>query len=543
MIRSIHFSKTFLTWLLGLLFMTYTTSIKAQSPEKKSRPNILFCIADDASIQHMTAYGFDVKQWVNTPGFDYVAKNGILFNKAYTPNAKCSPSRSSILTGRNPWQLEEAANHNPYFPAKFTTFMETLARNGYRTGHTGKGWAPGNPGKINGKRRLLTGPGYNSEKQEVPAKGISRNNYTANFERFLDSTAKEKPFCFWYGSHEPHRGYEYGSGVNKAKKHLDDIKEVPAFWPDNETVRNDMLDYAVEVEHFDKHVFQILNILKERGLLENTIIIVTSDNGMPFPRVKGNVYDYDNHLPLAIMWKKGIKSPGREVDDFVSFIDFAPTILEVAKVDPSKYMEAIQGTSLVQYFNHSYQKSEDENRNYVLLGRERNDVGRPDDKGYPVRAIVSEKYFYSKNYKPERWPAGNPETGYLDTDGSPTKTSVLDLNRNNINYQFWQLSFGKRPSEELYQIDKDPYLITNLADDPSFRETKRQLKLKMETELKKQGDPRILGRGDFFDNYKYGNPRVRDFYNRYMNGEDIPTPWVRKSDYEKPGFKNKPLRN
>ncbi len=537
MIESVH------RIILFSLILFALTPILAQKTKDKKRPNILFCIADDASFQHMTAYGFNVQKWVNTPGFDRVAENGILFNKAYTPNAKCSPSRSCILTGRNPWQLEEAANHNPFFPLKFITFMETLAQNGYSTGYTGKGWAPGNPGKINGKRRLLTGPGYNSEKEEVLAKGISKNNYTANFELFLDSTSTEKPFCFWYGGREPHRGYEYGSGVNKAKKKTADIEEVPPFWPDNETVRNDMLDYAVEVEHFDSHVAKMITLLEARGQLDNTIIIVTSDNGMPFPRVKGNVYNYDNHLPLAIMWKNGIKSPGREVDDFVSFIDFAPTFLEVAKVDSSRFMEPIQGKSLTQYFYNIYEKSGDKNRNYVLLGRERADVGRPDDNGYPVRAILTDQYFYSKNYKPERWPAGNPETGYLDADGGPTKTEILNLNRMDGYIEYWQLSFGKRPPEELYKIKRDSYSVNNVAKDSELAEIKTALLTKMESELTKQGDPRMFGNGDIFDNYKYGNPRVRDFYNRYMKGEDIATPWVRKSDYEKLELKKKRIKD
>ncbi len=540
--RSIR--KKYLRKIIPVILVNLTLcTVSAQKTPEHKRPNILFCIADDASIQHMTAYGFDVKKWVNTPGFDNVAKHGIIFNKAYTPNAKCSPSRASILTGRNPWQLEEAGNHNPLFPAKFITFMETLAQNGYRTGHTGKGWGPGNPGKINGKPRLLTGPGYNSEKEQPIAKGISKNNYSDNFEKFLVSTSQEKPFCFWYGSREPHRGYEFGSGVEKAKKNPDDIQEVPPFWPDNETVRNDMLDYAVEVEHFDSHITRMLNLLKERGELENTIVIVTSDNGMPFPRIKGNVYDYDNHLPLAIMWKNGIKSPGRMVNDFVSFIDFAPTLLEVANVNPSKFMQPIQGKSLVQYFKNTNKTSGDENRNFVLLGRERTDIGRPDDKGYPVRAIISDNYFYSRNYKPNRWPSGNPETGYLDTDGGPTKTAILDLNRKNINHEFWDLSFGKRPAEEMYKISKDPYLINNIARDPDLAELKESLRLKMEKELNAQGDPRMFGNGDVFDNYDYGNPRVRNFYNRYMNGENIPTPWVRKSDYEETELTKKKLKD
>ena len=519
-----------------LLLMLFFCSAQ-KKPEQ--RPNILFCIADDASFQHMTAYGYDVKDWVSTPGFDKVALEGILFKRAYTPNAKCAPSRASILTGRNSWQLEEAANHNPYFPLKFTSFMEALGQNGYRVGFTGKGWAPGNTGKKDGKPRSLTGPEYSKENQEVITTGITKNNYTGNFKNFLESTPKDKPFCFWYGSREPHRKYEYGSGISKGNKKIDDIKEVPPFWPDSEKVRNDMLDYALEVEHFDSHVLSMMKLLKEKGQLDNTIIVVTSDNGMPFPRVKGHMYDYDNHLPLAIMWKDRIKFPGRKIDDFVSFIDLAPTFLEAADVEATNYMQPIQGRSLFPYFESSSNTSGNGKRSYVLLGREREDVGRPEDQGYPVRAIVQGNLFFAINYEPTRWPSGNPETGYLDTDGSPTKTEILAANRKGKLQDLWQLSFGKKTSEELYRTDIDPYSMKNLANDPAFARIKEKLKAKMEEELKKQKDPRMLGNGDVFDHYKYANPGVRNFYERYMDGEKIPTPWVNPSDFERNNYSKK----
>ena len=176
-----------------------------------AQPNILFCIADDASYPHMGAYGCS---WVKTPGFDRVARDGVLFRNAYTPNAKCAPSRACILTGRNSWQLEEAANHFPFFPAKFRTYPETLGAQGYSVGYTGKGWSPGDPGQVDGKRRQLCGPAYLQRKTKPPARGIASHDYAANFADFLDERPADKPFCFWYGALEPHRGYEYGSGVS-----------------------------------------------------------------------------------------------------------------------------------------------------------------------------------------------------------------------------------------------------------------------------------------------------------------------------------------
>ncbi len=466
----------------------------------------------------MHAYG--LTDWVNTPGFDRVAKEGLLFMNAYTPNAKCSPSRACILTGRNPWQLEEAGNHNPYFPAKFTTVMEALLKNGYDVGFTGKGWGPGEPGEVNGKKRELTGKDYSQIKMATPTKAISPINYTANFEAFLNDRNGEKPFCFWYGGHEPHRPYAYGSGVAKGQKQLSDIDKVPAWWIDNDSVRNDMLDYAFEVEYFDKHLQNMLELLDKKGELENTIVIVTSDNGMPFPRVKGHVYEYANHLPFAVMWKGHIQNAGRKIQDYISFIDIAPTFLELAGVTEKKTgMQKIEGRSFVDIINSANKVLVGAKRDHVLLGRERTDVGRPHDEGYPVRGIVKNNFIYTRNYKPDRWPSGNPETGYMDIDNSPTKTAILNAAKNGMHKDLYQLSFGKRTADELYHITTDTFCIKNLAADKKFSGVLQQMKKQMEQELTKQNDPRMFGKGDVFDKYPNANPDKRNYYERFMKGE------------------------
>ncbi len=497
--------------------------------QQPTRPNILFAIADDASWKHFSAYGCN---WVKTPAFDRVAQNGILFTRAYTPNAKCAPSRACILTGRNSWQLEEAANHSPFFPAKFKTYAEVLGENGYWVGSTAKGWAPGDPGEVNGLKRQLTGPKFDEYKTTPPAKFINNIDYARNFEAFLEARPDGQPFCFWYGSTEPHRAYEFEAGINKGGKNRNEIDEVPPFWPDVDTVRSDLLDYAFEIEYFDNHLQKMLQKLEEKGELENTIVIVTADNGMPFPRIKGQVYEYSNHLPLAIMWPKGIKNPGRVVNDFVNFIDFTPTYLEVAGLTAEETgMQPVTGRSLTDIFNSEESGRVVSERDFVLVGKERHDVGRPDDQGYPVRGIITDGFLYLRNFKTDRWPAGNPETGYLNTDGSPTKTYVLDTRRKKGIMEFWQLNFGKRTGEELYNIDKDPYCMINLAEDEKYDELKAQMKKEMIQKLTQQADPRMLGNGDIFDNYEYSG-EVRDYYNRYMSGEKVPAGWVNESDYD-----------
>lgn len=512
---------------LFYLFLLLTFSCQ-QEKEVAPKPNILFAIADDASFPHMSAYG---TSWIHTPAFDRVARDGLLFMKAYTPNAKCAPSRACILTGRNSWQLEEACNHWPYFPEKFKTFTEALPEAGYEVGYTAKGWAPGIAEK-NGVKRDLIGKVYNQHKLTPPAQFISNHDYAENFREFLRQKKTDQPFFFWYGSTEPHRAYEFGAGIKYGNKKLSDIDQVPEFWPDTDSIRTDMLDYAYEIEYFDQHLMKMISILEESNLLENTLIIVTADNGMPFPKVKGQMYEMNNHLPLAMMWPEGIQSPGRKIESFVNFIDFAPTILELAGLEAkSSGMQPITGKSLIPLLENEPLGADETYRDHTLIGKERHDVGRPGDAGYPVRGIIKDNHLYLINFEPDRWPAGNPETGYLNCDGSPTKTVILDHRKEDLAEKYWQWSFGKRPEFELYKIDEDPYCLHNLAETGSSQPLRKILHDQLLEELRVQEDPRILGRGEIFDQYPDASGAA-GFYERFMRGEKVPAGWVNESDFE-----------
>jgi N-sulfoglucosamine sulfohydrolase len=530
----IRFCRLLLLVLIPLIFFSCQAPERTES--ESSPPNILFAIADDASWQHFGAYGCD---WVRTPALDKIANDGILFTRAYTPNAKCAPSRSCILTGLNSWQLRAAANHVPFFPTMFTSYVEVLEAFGYKVGYTGKGWSPGVAIDKEGRFRELTGKNYSEYKLTPPTSRIVATDYASNFKAFLEEKTDGEPFCFWYGGHEPHRFYEFGSGVEKGDKMLEEIDQVPSFWPDVDTVRHDLLDYAFEIEHFDNHLMQMLQLLEESGELENTIVVVTADNGMPFPRVKGQVYEYSNHLPLAIMWPGGIEKPGRVVDDFVSFVDFAPTFLEVAGVDLAHSgMQEMVGRSLTEIFYSEKDGQVIDERDYVLVGKERHDLGRPHDQGYPVRGIVKDEWLYLHNYHSDRWPAGNPETGYLNCDGGATKSYILNQRRVYGNMEFWELNFGKRVSEELYNISMDPYCLNNLADDKAFASQLEALKSEMTGKLTAQADPRILGKGEVFMTYPYAQSN-RGMYEKIMAGQEVNTGWVYDSDFE-PEWVEKP---
>ena len=499
---------TFVTWAAVLSIAAAAesrpaarTDVRSGSGVGISRPNILFAIADD--MGHAGAYG---TRWVKTPSFDRLAGQGVLFLNAYTPNAKCSPSRACILTGRNPWQLEAAGNHWPYYPARFKSWMEALADGGYCVGFTGKGWGPGT---LPPERRNITGKAYQQRRLEKPAKGISNWDYFANFQDFLAEGPQDRPFCFWYGGHEPHRPYEYGSGVARGGYKLEDAEPVPPYWPDTEAVRNDMLDYAFEIAHFDRQLGKMLDLLAEKGLLDNTLVVATSDNGPPFPRMKGHPFESACHLPLAMMWPRGIAAPGRKTDALVSFIDFAPTFLDVAGVDGASVgMQSVTGTSLKDILSNRKPAAD---RSTLLTGRERNDTrcrpGTESGLGYPVRALREGDFVLLHNFDPSRWPCGNPELGLKDTDAGPTKTAVEASGETN---RPWQLCFGKRPADELYNLKTDADCVHNLADDPAHARRLKAMREKLFARLRQQGDPRMEGHGDVFDYYPTPRPSRED---------------------------------
>lgn len=490
---------------LGGCFLQSTKSATQQ------RPNILFVIADDQSYPHASAYGSSV---FRTPAFDSIAKQGVLFTNAFVAAPQCSPSRAAILSGRNIWQLAEAGTHSSYFPSNIPVFTEALVAAGYFTGFTGKAWGPGN-WQDAGWSQNPVGPAYNQERYPtVPYQGLSRNDYPANFERFLESKPADQPFFFWFGSHEPHRGYEYGSGEKMGLS--PDSIDLPDFLPDHDSVRMDFLDYAQEISWFDQQLQQMLDLLAQTGQLDNTIIIVTADNGMAFPHAKASLYTYGIHVPLAICGP-GINGGNRQVDDLVSLIDLAPTILEYAGADA---LPNVSGKSLRQLLEHEGSGIIDTNRQYVLAGRERHTHARPDNVGYPSRALHTHDYLYIRNFKPDRWPMGNPPPlnavemekgmmpvgyGFSDIDGSPTKSFLLDHRAQ------WPaldtLLFRKRPPEELYAIKSDPACLHNLAVDSAYRQILISLRDKLEQQLVAEGDPRMTG-SEVFESYpRFGKMR------------------------------------
>ena len=254
---------------------------------RPERPNILFAISDDQSFPHVSAAGDPV---VRTPSFDRVAEQGVLFTNAICGSPGCAPSRAAILTGRGPWQLGEAGTHAAHFPNDLEVYPSLLEAAGYHTGSTGKGAGPAN---FEGWEHNPAGRPYQAREFAGTPEGIRQTDYAANFTDFLAGREDGQPFCFWYGGSEPHRSFQEGRGLESGKR-LQDVR-VPAFLPDCDVVRSDLLDYYMEIEWFDAQLGTMLDQLRTAGELENTLIVATSDNGMAFPRAKATMYEYGIH--------------------------------------------------------------------------------------------------------------------------------------------------------------------------------------------------------------------------------------------------------
>ena len=473
--------------LATIIGAVFGTPAWRQSPDSNGqdkaerRPNILFCIADDWGWPHAGALGDSV---VQTPAFDRLAREGVLFPHAYVASPSCTPSRNAILTGQWHWRLKEGANLHSSLSPDLKVYPKLLGAAGYHVGHWRKSWGPG---RLKGWNGHPVGLGYEK-----------------GFKEFLEARPEDAPFCFWLGAYDPHRPYRRGTGAASGLD-CDEIDLFP-FFPDCEEVRGDVADYYFEVGRFDQDVASAIALLEEAGELDNTLIVMTGDHGMPFPRCKGNVYDSGARVPLAIRWGDRVKG-GQVLDDFVSMTDLAPSFLSAAGLEiPS----SMTGQDLLPRL----EGGEDVVRSFVLIGRERHTPAQeqPLSGGYPVRALRNEEFLYVRNYEPDRWPAGTPhhERAYMknawlgDCDNGPTKLVIVARAPTDPIYaESYRLCFAKRPGEELYDLKSDPHQLVNLAANPEYTQVKAELAAQLVAELKASGDPRVIGGAKAFDDYPY----------------------------------------
>lgn len=494
------------------------------------RPNILFAFADDwgryASAYQQIEGDRTPNALLETPNFDRVAREGVLFANSFVPAPSCTPCRSSILSGRYFWQTGRGAIlSGAVWDSSIPTYPLILEEAGYHIGYTYKVWSPGTPRDepYGGERTRYAPAGtrfgqfsivatkHTPEHGVDGAKQILYDEMSQNFDAFLDARPEGAPFCYWWGPTNTHRKWERGSGKKLWGLEPDALKgRLPDFLPDVHEVREDVCDYLGECLAVDAGLGILLKRIEDMGELDNTLVVVSGDHGIPgFPRGKCNLYDLGCEVALAARWPGHIPG-GRVVNDFVNLMDLSPTFLQAAGLEPPDCMTA---NSLLDVLTSPESGQVDSQRTFVVTGRERHvGTARPGNLPYPQRSIRTQDFLYIRNFAPDRWPMGDPmglddpdteppsydelcnntRIAYPDMDASPTKAWMIHHRSEEQVRNLFQIGFGKFPAEELYDLRIDPYYINNVVDDPSYKGVRQQLADQLMAVLKEQEDPRVV---------------------------------------------------
>jgi arylsulfatase A-like enzyme len=514
----------------------------AGAPAAERRPNILFCFADDWG-RHASAYAQldgpgTVNDVIRTPHFDRIAREGVLVRRAFVSAPSCTPCRSALLSGQHFWRTGRASilvgavwdGSQPAYPL-------LLQQAGYHIGKSYKVWSPGTPvdapyggqefayqkhgGRVNQFSQNVTamvrqGKAVEAAKQEIYAE------VRGNFADFLAARKPGQPFCYWFGPTQVHRKWIKGSGKALWGIDPDALRgKMPPFLPDVPEVREDLADYFGEIQSFDACVGVLLEELERRGELDNTLVVISGDHGAPgFPHGKCHLYDFGSSVALAFRGA-GTKG-GRVVDDLISLTDLAPTFLELGGI---KIPDVMTGRSLVNLLRSDKAGQVEPFRDAVFIGRERHvENARAGYLPYPMRAIRTHDFLYVVNFKPDRYPAGDPyrldssdpptveeltedtRVTLPDEDAGPTKAWLV-THRNDPQWKpYYELAYGKRPREELYDLKADPHQMKNVAADPKYAPTRAALEKRLMVELKRTGDPRLVDDGKFFETPPMAGP-------------------------------------
>jgi arylsulfatase A-like enzyme len=529
-----------------VLALAFALACAGAATAADERPNILFLFADDwgrfASAYAEADGPGTLNDAVRTPNIDRVAGEGVLFRNAFVNAPSCTPCRSALLSGQYFWRTGRGAIlQGARWNGEIPSFPHLLKDAGYHIGETYKVWSPGAPndapfgagkyafekagGRFNQFSENVTRMAAQGESLE-DAKRALLEEVRQNFAAFLAARPANAPFCYWFGPTNVHRKWIKGSGKAMWGFNPDALKgKLPPFLPDVPEVREDLADYFGEIAAWDAGVGVLLEELHKSGEQANTLIVISGDHGAPgFPHGKCNLYDFGTRVTLAIAGP-GVKG-GRVVDDFVCLPDLAPTFLEAGGV---AIPEAMTGRSLWTTLKSEKSGLADPARTWVITGRERHvEMAREGYLPYPQRAIRTADYLYIVNFKPDRYPLGDPyrldgdnpptaeeitETTFVtlpDEDASPTKAWLVGQRNNPQWKSLYDLAYGKRPREELYDLKSDPHQIRNVAKDPKYSAVGAELERRLMAELQRTGDPRLVDEGKFFETPPLAGPLPDD---------------------------------
>ena len=423
----------------------------AQTP-----PNIVFFVADDVGWKDFGCYGNDV---IRTPNIDALATRGLKFENAFLTAAQCSPSRISMLTGRYPHATGAEDLHMPLLEGD-KILPSFLKEAGYFSGHMKK--------KHYGEFAEAQFDWY--------------DNGLGKLDDFLGA-AQERPFFLWVGFQDAHRPYEAGT---VDPPHDPATVTVPAYLADTPETREDLALYYDEVSRMDGVIGEFVATLEARELRHNTLIIFLSDNGMPFPRAKGTVYDSGIGTPLVMSWPKGIVE-GSTYAGLTTVVDLAPTLLNL--VELSTKGRGFQGKSMLQ----------------VLMGR--NPAGRQHvfsernwhDCDEHIRSVRTRRYKFIRNAYLEL-----PHGTASDLGRSPSSKALRDIMaKGMLSPEQLMLFQVPRPRVELYDLKHDPGEFINIAETAEGKRVAAELEEVLDEWGRETGDfsPDYRRRADISDRY------------------------------------------
>ena len=422
--------------------------------EAADRPNLVMIIADDMNWDDCGVYGHPS---IRTPNIDRLAGEGLLFRHAYLTTNSCSPSRSSILTGKYPHNTGAEQLHWP-LPADSQTFARELKRSGYYTASAGK-WHLGDEVRDHFDKiyeASTAGFVLPSGKDGEPPKMIAAQpSGCEDWERAIDERPREKPFFLWLAALDPHR--EYTEGALDPPHTLDDVI-VPPHLPDTPEVREDLRLYYDEIGRLDQYVGKVLAKLRQQAVDGDTMILFISDNGRPFPRDKTTLYDGGIRTPWIVRWPAHVR-PGQTSDALVSAVDIAPTFLELAGVDASG--GSWEGTS----FRKVLSDPNTETREYAFAEDHWHDF---EDH---ARAVTDGQFKLIRNDYVDL-----PSTPSADAGRGLSWQKMLQLEKEGkLTFAQRMCLMNPRPKWQLFDLRRDPGELRNRIADPAYQPARERL--------------------------------------------------------------------
>jgi len=392
------------------------------------RPNIVLLLSDDQSIPDLGCYG---NRAIHTPHIDRIAREGMRFTRPYVASPSCSPSRGALLTGRSPHSDGSSRLHTWVLP-EIVNIIELFKKGGYYTGAYRK-----------------------VDQQLIRHQFDFYGGNKAPLDQFFEERPKDRPFFLWFGSHHPHRPYHAGTFSPAHQPSQVPMKDYP-YLPDTEEVRQDLAYYYDQLALFDRGCGKVLHLLDHYGLAENTMVVTTSDNGLPFPRAKATLYEPGIKVPLVIRWPGKVKA-GSVSGELVSLMDLPATWMDIAGLEIPKGME---GRSLVGALTGGKGP-----RKYVFAERDWHDSWEP------TRTAIGQRYKLIQNYR--------PAVGYLpslDIRHSLSYRSIEKLSKEGkLKGHLKWYEITSRPEQELYDLQRDPGEWNNLAGDARYEAIKHEL--------------------------------------------------------------------